>query len=66
MTRRNRWEVLQAWIASPDGDWFVDAAVLGFLPAYEADEVLEDYGLEASTENRRELARRVDAAAVAA
>lgn len=65
MERRNSWEVLQAWLASPAGDWFVDAAVLGFLPAYEAEEVLEEYGLEVSSSNRRELARMVDAVAVA-
>lgn len=55
-------ERLARWLRSPDADWFIDAAVLGELPAYEAGEILADYGLADVAENLRWLRHEIDAA----
>lgn len=63
--RRAGWTRLQAWLRTSDAGSFMDDAVMGCLPAYEAGELLEDYGLEDTAENRRRLGRELDAALTA-
>jgi hypothetical protein len=53
---------LALWLRTSDADGFVDSAVLGDLPAYEADEVLADHGMESTRENRNWLRAEIDAA----
>lgn len=57
-----KWAALDRWLRSSDAHWFVDDAVLGGLPVYAVDEALEDYGITATPENRRQVGYLVDAA----
>ena len=56
----NGWRGIAEWLRSSDSDWFHDDAVLGCLPVAEVDELLVDYGLEASPANRRTIGRMID------
>lgn len=60
VTTRRGWAELEAWLRSSDGGRLVDDAVLGCLPAWEADELLEEYGLPVTAATRRELGRLID------
>lgn len=57
-----QWSELERWLRSPDAGWFVDGAVLGNVPLYEADEILEDFGIVPSRSSRIRLGRAVDEA----
>jgi len=62
VTLTHRWVKLQAWLRSSDAHYFLDEAVLGGMPLWEAEEVLADYGLPVTKENLRELGRQVNRA----
>jgi hypothetical protein len=62
---RDPWRDVDAWLRTSDAHQFVDDAVLGCLPTYEADELLTDYGIPADQDTRRRLARMIDAALTA-
>lgn len=58
----NAWTQVDAWLHTAEADWFIDEAVLGGLPEYEADEVLVDFDIIPHRESRRTLALLVNAA----
>lgn len=58
----SEWAVLARWLRTTSGDDVLDAAVLGYWPEYEADGLLEQFGIPATRDTRRELARQIDAA----
>ena len=61
-TLTHKWVRLIAWLRTSEAHYFLDEAVLGGMPLWEAEELLQDYGLAPSKENLRELGRQVDRA----
>lgn len=41
-----KWAAIRTFLDSPDAEWFVDSIECGDLPAYVAEEVLSDYGID--------------------
>lgn len=60
-----RWDNVRAWLRTRDADRFVDEAVLGGLPEWEAVELLAEHGLPAGKDALRKLGVEVDAAITA-
>jgi len=65
MATLNGWAGVRSWLRSSDSDWFHDDAVLGCLPVYEAEELLLDFGIEATPAALRQLGRAIDESLVA-
>ena len=62
MTSKQRWNDLDRWLRSPNGDHVLDDAVLGSLTVDEVHELLEDYGLPTDRTAVRMFAGLLDAA----
>lgn len=58
--RERQWSQLAAWLLTEEADRFTDDAIEGRLLAYEADELLADYEIPATTESRKRLAVLID------
>ena len=56
------WGNVKAWLRTSNADWFLDEAVLGGLPLYEAEELLVDFHIPATKANLKQLGVEVDAA----
>lgn len=58
----NAWTAVDAWLQTRDADTFIDDAVLGALPAHEADSLLEEFDIVPNRESRRTLFLLMDSA----
>lgn len=56
------WAALRDWLRKPSADFLLDEAVMGSLPAYEAEEILVDYGIPATAANLRRFGVEINAA----
>jgi hypothetical protein len=56
------WKPVCEWLRTKDAEYFVDAAVLGSLPAWEAEELLIDHDIAVSPASLRRLGLEIDAA----
>jgi len=56
------WKAVRTWLRTADADVFIDEAVLGGLPLWEAVETLEDFGITGTREHLRMLGLEIDAA----
>ena len=62
VNRTQAWTDLESFLRSRDGVVFLDDAVLGALTEAAAMDLLADFDLDWSPENRRYLAVAIDAA----
>ena len=60
------WDNVAAWLRSDDSAWLADEACMGTLPLYEAEALLDDFGIPATRRNLRALGQEIELALLAA